>query len=218
DVQKIQAICQKNAIRFRRVPNDVLDSHCRREKERGGIANHQGILTRLTATSFCPLETLIEAVNEAPLPIILALDQVQDPGNLGTLARTFFILGGAGILIPTHNSASLGPQARRTAAGALEMLPVSRVTNLARALDSLEEAGFTLYGTDKSGPKTENAFTVEPDFPAVLVLGNEERGIRPEVLKRCSHLLTIPQKRTFDSFNVAQAGAILLGIISANRK
>ncbi|MCR4666513.1 MAG: RNA methyltransferase [Desulfovibrio sp.] len=216
EVQKIQSLCHKHAIRFRRVPADVLDKVCRREKAFGGSARHQGVLARLTETSVCSLDDLAASAEAAPLPLILALDQVKDPGNLGTLARTFFILGGAGLLLPTHNSASLGPQARRTAAGALENLPISRVTNLAHALDTLEEKGFMIYGSVRPTSKTENIFTVCPELPAVLVLGNEERGIRPEVLKRCSRLLTIPQARPFDSFNVAQAGAILLAFISAN--
>ena len=148
-----------------------------------------------------------------------AFDQVQDPGNVGTLCRTLYARGGAGIILPRHNSAYLGPAARRSAAGALEHLPVTRVTNLGHALDSAEEAGLTIYGAGgQSAPNSVNAFTETMHLPAVLVLGNEEKGLRPGTVKRCAHMLRIPLARSFDSLNVAQAGGILLGLAAARLK
>ena len=154
----------------------------------------------------------------APLPLLLALDQVQDPGNVGTLCRTLYALGGAGLLLPRHNSAYLGPAARRAAAGALEHLPVAQVTNLAHALDSAEEAGLTIYGAGGApGHNSLDAFADGMRLPAVLVLGNEDKGLRPGVAKRCAHMLRIPLARPFDSLNVAQAGAVLLGLAASAR-
>ena len=162
---------------------------------------------------------LLAAVADAPLPLLLALDQVQDPGNVGTLCRTLYALGGAGLLLPRHNSAYLGPGARRAAAGALEHLPVAQVTNLARALDSADEAGLTIYGAGGAeGPNSLDAFTDRMRLPAVLVLGNEDKGLRPGVAKRCAHMLRIPLARSFDSLNVAQAGAVLLGLAAAHSR
>lgn len=141
-----------------------------------------------------------------------------DPGNVGTLCRTLYALGGAGLLLPRHNSAYLGPAARRAAAGALEHLPVAQVTNLAHALDSAEEAGLTIYGAGGApGPNSLDAFADGMRLPAVLVLGNEDKGLRPGVAKRCAHMLRIPLARPFDSLNVAQAGAVLLGLAAAAR-
>lgn len=159
---------------------------------------HQGVAARLAVTGFCGLENLLASVADAPLPLILALDQVQDPGNLGTLCRTLYALGGAGLLLPLHNSAYLGPAAPPAAAGALEHLPVARVTNLAHALDAAEEAGLTIYGTGGAdGPRSVNAFTSSLLLPAVLVLGNEDKGLRPGVAKRCSRFLRVPLARPF---------------------
>ena len=214
EVQHIQKLCRENAVRFRSVPGTVLDALCRR-KHGGGVVAHQGIVCRLAATAYKTLPDIFQELSSAPLPLILALDQIQDPGNLGTLARTFYTLGGAGLLLPEHKSAGLGPQARRSAAGALDKLPTARVTNLGHALDECEEYGLALYAAVGPSPKAVSAFDTPLDLPAVLVLGNEERGIRPDILKRCSTLLTIPQARTFNSFNVAQAGAILLGLTAA---
>ena len=151
------------------------------------------------------------------VPLVVALDQVQDPGNVGTLCRTLYALGGAGVILPRHNSAYLGPAAHRAAAGALERLPVARVTNLAHALDEAEEAGFSIYGAG-CGPDAADAFEHAMQLPAVLVLGNEDKGLRPGVAKRCGRMLRIPLARKFDSLNVAQAGAILLGLAAMRRQ
>lgn len=215
DALEVQDLCRRNGIRFTLVDHVALDRLCRDARQQHDVA-HQGVVARLAATGFRPLEELFEAVASAPLPLLLALDQVQDPGNVGTLCRTLYALGGAGLILPLHNSAFLGPAARRAAAGALEQLPVARVTNLAHALDSAEEAGLTIYGAGHAqGPKLADAFNTSLQLPAVLVLGNEDKGLRPEVAKRCSTMLRIPLVRNFNSLNVAQAGAVLMGLVAA---
>lgn len=215
--QQVLAACRLHGIRCAFVEQAALDRLCcagtDKRPGRAGVA-HQGVVARLAASAPCSLPQLLEAVTHAPLPLILALDQVQDTGNVGTLCRTLYALGGAGLLVPRHNSAYLGPAARRAAAGALEHLPVARVTNLARALDSAAEAGLSVYGA-AAAPESLNAFTQLPRLPAVLVLGNEDKGLRPGVAKRCEHLVRIPLARDFNSLNVAQAGAILLGLAAA---
>jgi 23S rRNA (guanosine2251-2'-O)-methyltransferase len=208
-------ICRSAGVRFSLVESAALDRLC---PQHGGESSprtaHQGVIARLAATEFTDLSELIAAVEQAPLPLLIALDQVQDPGNVGTLARTLYALGGAGLILPRHNSAYLGPAARRSAAGALEKLPIARVANLGHALDSCEEAGLTIYGTGMN-THSLNAFTEALTLPAVLVLGNEDKGMRPGVAKRCSQLIHIPMPRDFDSLNVAQAGAVLLGLTAS---
>lgn len=215
DIQEAQGLCRQNGVRFTLVEQDALDRLCRGAN--GGRVAHQGIVARLSVTGFHELEHLLSSVSGASLPLLLALDQVQDPGNVGTLCRTLYTLGGAGLILPIHNTACLGSGALRASAGALERLPITKVTNLGRALDSAEEAGLTIYGTgsDPGDPRVCDAFATRLHLPAVLVLGNEDRGLRPGVAKRCAHLLRIPQARSFDSLNVAQTGAILLGLTAA---
>ena len=135
----------------------------------------------------------------------MALDQVQDAGNAGALARTLYALGGAGMLLPKHNSVFLGAAAIKASAGALPLLPVARAPNLSRALETLQAEGFKIYSTGSEGV---SVFTAELTLPAVLVLGNEEKGVRPGVEKQAGETLCIPLARDFDSLNVAQAGAI----------
>ncbi len=200
-------ICRAHGIRFSLVESIALDRMC--------SSQHQGVIARLGAMVQTPLSDLLQQGLQATFPLIVALDQVQDPGNVGTLARTLHSLGGAGLILPKHNSAYLGDAAKKAAAGALEHLPISQVTNLGHALDEAEEMGFTLLGTGmKAEQNSLNAFTDSLPLPAILVLGNEGKGMRPGIAKRCHQLLYIPMQNNFDSLNVAQAGAILLGLMA----
>lgn len=201
-----------------RAPRDSRPAH-------PASPSHQGVIARVFDAGFADLGDILRDAPDAPLPLIVALDQVQDPGNVGTLARTLYAMGAAGLVVVRHGGAALGGAAARAAAGALEKLPVTKVTNLARALDEADEAGYTIYaaggsitdGDGKPGTAPLNPFTEPLRTPAVLVLGNEDTGIRPNVAKRCHFTLTIPMARDFDSLNVAQAGAILVGCFAARR-
>lgn len=201
ETEKILDCCRTAGVRF--FLTDIA------ELNRLSPAGHQGVAARLFDAGFTAWEDLLTEAATAPLPLIAALDQVQDPGNAGTLARTLYALGGGGLIVPKHNGAYLGAGARRAAAGALERLSVTRVTNLSRALDQAAEAGWHIYGA-ACIPGSVNALTQPLLLPAVLVLGNEEHGPRPQVLKRCRTVLSIPMARPFDSLNVAQAGGILI--------
>lgn len=206
DTDRLMDLCREMRVRFSLLEGQVLD-----KLYAGG---HQGVVARLFEAGYVELDDLLQDAPDAPLPLIIALDQVQDPGNAGTLARSLYALGGAGLIVPRHNAAYLGAGAHRAAAGALEKLPVARVANLAHALDEAAEAGYAIYGA-MCGEGSVNAFTATLRTPCVLVLGNEDKGIRPNVAKRCDTLLHIPMLRDFDSFNVAQAGALLLGCFAA---
>ncbi len=208
---RILDLCREANVRFALVDDAFL--------ARLYPGRHQGAIARLFAAGFHDLPDLLESACDAPLPLLLALDQVQDPGNAGALARTLYAMGGGGLIVPRHNGVYLGAAAAKVSAGALEKLPVAKVANLGQALDEAENAGFTLYGA-WSGPhpepaRLENALTFIPRLPAVLVLGSEESGLRPHIAKRCSSLLRIPLARDFDSLGVAQAGAIIVSAFAA---
>lgn len=171
--------------------------------------NHQGVAARCAALEYTPLHELLENATEAPLPLIVVLDQVQDTGNVGVLARTLYALGGAGLVVCQHHGAYLGAGAVRSSAGALNKLPVAKAGNLANALKDCVNYDYTVY-LARMAPDSLDAYTAELETPAVLVLGNEEKGIRPGVAKFGHHSLHVPFQREFDSLNVAQAGAILV--------
>ena len=210
ETDQIIDLCRKNGVRFSLVDDTFLD--------RLWKGRHQGVIARLFSGGFTDIATMLETAADQPMPLILALDQVQDPGNAGALARTLYALGGAGIVVPKHNGVYLGAAAARVAAGALDKLPVAKVANLAQALDAALEAGFTVYGAEMDVAQSavrENVFSFTPRLPAVLVLGSEEGGLRPIIRKRCASFVTIPFAREFDSLNVAQAGAILISAFAA---
>lgn len=213
EMERIADICRTAGVRFSLLAPPAF--------ARVYDGKSQGVVARLFEAGFVEYESLLDTVMEAPMPLLLALDQVQDPGNAGTLARTLYALGGAGLVVPRHNGAYLGAGAAKAAAGALERLPVAKAANLGQALDAAKDRGIFIYGA-ASGSRTEqdnnrpvlDIFDVTPRFPAVLVLGGEEGGLRPGVEKRCDALLRIPMLRDFDSLNVAQAGAVSLGWFS----
>lgn len=171
--------------------------------------NHQGVIAKVAALSYTEFDDMLETLSEAPLPLLVVLDQVQDPGNIGVLARSIYALGGAGIVTARHGGAFLGPAAVKSSAGALAKLPVARVANISQALDKALDMGINVYGAGLA-EDSSSAYTADINLPAILVLGNEEKGIRFNVEKRCQKLIHIPFRRDFDSLNVAQAGAMLI--------
>lgn len=205
ETQHILDRCRAAGIRFSLTDATSLDRLV------GERAQHQGIAARLFATGFADFSNLLATGAVAPLPLLVVLDQVQDPGNAGTLARTLHALGGAGLVVPRHNGVYLGAAARRAAAGALEQLPVAKVMNIGRAMTEARRAGWHVYGAaGETGETNVNALAAALRLPALLVLGGEEKGLRPHVREKCDELLRIPMLRPFDSLNVAQAGAILI--------
>ncbi len=198
---RILDLCRSCGVRFSLVGEEALARLV-------GKAGHQGAVARLREAGFLPWEEFLQNARNAPLPLIVALDQVLDPGNVGTLARTLFALGAAGLVLPRHKSAFLGPGARKSAAGALERLPLAQVVNLSRAVAEAKDAGFTPFAAEKKKGALDPLAAPLP-LPALIVLGNEDKGIRPLVARQCDYSLAIPFLRDFDSLNVAQAGGIL---------
>ncbi|MCQ2445124.1 MAG: RNA methyltransferase, partial [Mailhella sp.] len=171
DSARLLDLCRDYGVRFSLVGDDAFP-------RLGRSVGHQGVCARLRETSFMPWERFLAEAASAPLPLIVALDQVQDPGNVGTLARTLYAMGAAGLVIPRHNSAFLGAGARRSAAGALERLPITQVVNLARAVEEARDAGFFTFAARKTDDSMDPLRDKLP-LPALLVLGSEEKGIRP---------------------------------------
>lgn len=202
NTQKLIASCKERQVKYQFVPKEKLDSLTN--------TNHQGLAARLLQTQYCSLQELYSAVDSAPLPLLIALDQVQDQGNVGGLARSAYALGAAGIALTKNRSAFLGSRAHKSAAGALSKLPIARITNMARFLRECQDRFYVPYyaGTDSA---CYEVYDCRLEWPAILVLGNEEKGVRPGVRKECRAGLTIPMLRSFDSLNVTQAGCILLG-------
>lgn len=200
----ILALARQGGVRLSRAPRAALTALA-------GSRHHQGVVARVTPREYAELEDLLAVPGTRGEPaLFLALDQVQDPGNVGNLLRTAEALGVHGTLVPRHQAAGLTPHVVRAAAGALEYLPVARVGNLGQALERLKQEGCWAVGAVAAGPGAMPPWEVDLRGPVVLVLGSEGRGIRPLVARTCDVLVRIPPAGRVGSLNVAAAGAALL--------
>lgn len=172
-----------------------------------GGGRHQGAAAVLDPFDYADLDRLIREVGEGR-GLLVALDSVQDPRNLGAIIRSAEALGAGGVLVPRDRQAPVTPAAERTAAGATAHLPVARVGNLARTLERLKKAGYWVVGADSGQGQPPEQIDIPP--PRVLVLGSEEKGLRPVILKQCDALVRIPLAGRVDSLNVAVAAGILI--------
>ncbi len=168
--------------------------------------NHQGVCLEVGGWGYRELSELAsEAQRPGRFPLLLALDCVQDPRNVGAVLRVADGVGAAGVILPKDRAAGLSAAVARTASGALASVPVARVTNLARTLDELRGEGFWVVGASGPAPEVGDLFAAPVRFPAVLVLGGEHRGLRPNVATRCDHRVAIPMAGVVSSLNVAVA-------------
>ena len=180
--------------------------------ELAGTDAHQGVVAKVDAYPYADAHELLAL----DAPLIVALDEVQDPQNLGAIARTAECAGAAGLVIPERRSAEVTPAAAKASAGAVEHLPIARVRNLADFLADAKEAGLWCYGADGSA---KTAYT-QADWQGglVLVLGGEGKGIRPRVRAHCDLLVSLPLHGRIGSLNVSAAAAILLYEAASRRR
>jgi len=171
----------------------------------GGIP-HQGIIAIVSEKPVLSLESLVASAREPALVVVL--DGVEDPRNLGAILRTAEVAGADGVLLPERHSAGLSETVARASAGALEHVKVARVGNLVQALEALKARGIWVVGYDAAG--TERWDSVDLTKPVALVLGGEGRGIRRLVREHCDHLVSIPQFGHIGSLNVSVAAGIAL--------
>jgi 23S rRNA (guanosine2251-2'-O)-methyltransferase len=169
-----------------------------------GSPDHQGVVAEVDPYPYADPGALLEG----PDALIVALDQMQDPRNLGAVCRSAELAGAAGVVIPERRSAAVTAVACKASAGAVEHLDVARVRNLADWLADAKRAGFWIWGADGDAPQAP--WGVDLTGPAVLVLGGEGRGIRPRVASSCDGLLALPRAGRVDSLNVSAAATALL--------
>ena len=171
-----------------------------------GSKSHQNIVAFSTAAPYQSLERVLDGA--ADRCTLVVLDSVQDPRNLGAVIRTADGAGATAVVIPERRSAGLSDAAAKSAAGALESIPLVRVKNLGRGLEQLKEAGFWVYGLDSSAETEYDA--VQYAERCVLVMGGESRGMREKVSERCDFLLRIPLVGSVSSLNVSVAAGIAM--------
>jgi 23S rRNA (guanosine2251-2'-O)-methyltransferase len=171
-----------------------------------GSPEHQGVVAEVDPYPYADPASLFEADDGQGL--VVALDQVQDPHNLGAVCRAAEVAGASGVVILERRAASVTPAACKASAGAVEHLPVARVGNLADWLAEAKESGAWIYGAAADAPKRYS--DLDWVGRAVLVLGSEGKGIRSRVASRCDELVSIPTKGQVGSLNVSVAAAVIL--------
>ncbi len=169
-----------------------------------GSPDHQGVVAEVDPYPYADRNQLLRVENA----LIVALDQVQDPRNLGAVCRSAEVAGAAGVVVPDRRSAEVTPAACKASAGAVEHLSIARVGNLADWLAEAKQANFWIWGADADADQTP--WSVDLTGPTVLVLGGEGKGIRPRVASACDGLVAFPQRGKVDSLNVSAAATALL--------
>jgi len=183
---------------------------------------HQGIVGLVAPRAAGTIEEIIEAASAAAAAgsgekgLIVLLDGVEDPHNLGAIVRTSLAAGAHGVVIPERRAAGLTDTVARASAGALSHLPVAKVTNLARTMEELKEAGYWLVGLDEEGDReyTEVDFT----SPVGIVMGGEGKGLHELTRKRCDFVVSLPTVGPVKSLNVSVAAGVVLFEVVRQRK
>ncbi|MBU8900056.1 23S rRNA (guanosine(2251)-2'-O)-methyltransferase RlmB [Corallococcus sp. M34] len=196
-------------IRVERVPRERLSAMAD-----GGV--HQGVLAEMRGFRYVELEDVLEAAKQkGQPPLVVVLDGVQDPHNLGAIIRSAYALGAHGVVIAKDRAVQVTGTVAKASAGAVEHCPVARVTNVSRALEELKTAGLWVAAADVGG--TDSLWTARLDGPLALVVGAEGSGVREGVLKHCDFRLRIPMAGRVGSLNASVSAAILLYEVARQR-
>jgi 23S rRNA (guanosine2251-2'-O)-methyltransferase len=196
-------------VRVERVPRERLSAMAD-----GG--NHQGVAARMRGFAYLELEELLaRAAASGRPPLLVVLDGVQDPHNLGAVLRSADALGAHGVVLPRDRSVGVTPAVARASAGAVEHVPLARVTNLSRALETMKEAGLWIAAADPEGDQV--LWGARLDGPLGVVVGGEGGGVRPGVLGHCDLRLRIPMEGQIASLNASVSAALVLYEVARQR-
>ena len=199
-LDEIERLAARRKVRTLLVPRRRLDAAA-------GTESSQGVLARARALEEADLDVLAQGKVERPA-LLLALDGVTDPHNLGSLLRTAECAGVTGVVLPRHRAVHVTPTVAKVAAGAIEYVPVSVVAGIPSALARLSQLGLTVIGLDADAPMSLYDLGSLAEDPLVLVLGSEGRGLARLTRQRCRMLVSIPRGGRIESLNVASAGAV----------
>lgn len=203
----------QRAARTANVPVQFVPKN-RLERTVGGGVNHQGVAALMAPIAYLDADALLERI--APtrddvrerMPLILLIDQINDPHNYGAILRSAVAAGVAGVFVPDRFMAPLNAATLKASAGTAIQMPIARVTNLADLCLSLKERGYWVAGADGSGE--ESVWTYDWARPTALVMGSEEQGLRPRVAEACDTLVRIPMLGPAESLNASVACGVLL--------
>lgn len=183
--------------------------------------NHQGVLLALSTIEYADLDEMLSAIAPtldeviAKKPIVVVLDHIQDPYNLGAIIRSCVAAGAEGVIIPDRGAAPVTAATIKTSAGTATQIPIARVVNLAQVIDQLKERGYWIVGAEGSG--NTSMLNMDWDRPLGIVIGSEEKGMGRLVREMCDYLVHIPMRGKAESLNASVAAGILLFQASLGR-
>jgi 23S rRNA (guanosine2251-2'-O)-methyltransferase len=198
---QIRTLCKEHQIPMQFVPVEKLNSFTK--------ANHQGVIAFAALVNYLPLQQIIDfTVGNGDVPLFLMLDGVTDVRNIGAIARTALCCGAQAIIIPDKGVGALNEEAMKSSAGALEHIHICRVTSLMKAIDELHLNGIKVFASEMTAPK--KIYDLDVKEPCCIVMGGEEHGVYPAVMKICDELFHIPMVGKFESLNVSVATGMIL--------
>jgi 23S rRNA (guanosine2251-2'-O)-methyltransferase len=200
-MQQVIGLAKERNVMVQFVPKKKIDGLVE--------GNHQGVIAQVAAYQYAELDDLFalaEKRNESPFFILL--DEIEDPHNLGSIMRTADAVGAHGIIIPKRRAVGLTATVAKASTGAIEYIPVVRVTNMARTIDDLKDRGVWIAGTDAKGK--EDFRTFDGTMPLGLVIGSEGKGMGRLIRDKCDFLIRLPMKGKVTSLNASVAASLLM--------
>lgn len=200
-IDEIRRLAEENQVPINKVPVEKLNSF--------NVSNHEGVVAVISKIQYQDLQEVISfVVDKGEIPLFLLLDGITDVRNIGALARTALCTGVHAIIIPDKGVGALNEDAITTSAGALERVPVCRVNSLMKAVDELRLNGVKVFASEMTAEKS--VFDITLSEPCAIVLGSEDKGIFPVLMKICDEQFKIPMKGDFESLNVSVAAGMIL--------
>lgn len=179
------------------------------------VGSHQGVIGEIKPYEYSSLEEIIHLGKKKNNPIIVILDGITDPHNLGAILRSCDVFGVSGVIVKKHNQVSLNSTVAKTSAGAINYVKVAQVANLNNAIEKLKEAGYWVVSTD--GYAKQDYTDLKYDFPCALVVGSEGEGVSKLIIRNSDYLVKIPMFGHVNSLNASVAAAVLLSRIAARK-
>ncbi len=208
-INKIIAIAISKGVVVKKVDDGKLNN-----LSDGG--NHQGVVAVVCASKYSDLEDILAIAKEREeQPFIIMCDEIEDQHNLGAIIRTAECCGAHGVIIPKRRSASLSPIIYKTSVGAVEHIPVVRVSNLSSTIDILKKSGIWIYGADQKG---EIYSDVDFKGAMCIIIGSEDKGISRIILEKCDFKISIPMKGKIQSLNASVAAGVLMCDVVRQRR
>lgn len=189
--------------------NTILQKVPKQRLDQLSKGKHQGIIAYVTEYEYASVEEILDrAKKKEEIPFIIILDEMEDPHNLGAILRTGDAAGVHGVIIPKRRAVGLTETVAKASAGAIEHVPVARVTNIANTIEQLKEQNIWVVGTDEEGAKDYR--TLDGETPIAIVIGNEGKGISRLVKEKCDWTVQLPMKGFIPSLNASVASSLLM--------